>query len=71
MMRWTRLTEGDSRGEINKGLEIGVPQTMSTALEEVFEITLNLEIENVLLWSIVNYCLIYIGLRLCYARKSV
>jgi hypothetical protein len=47
------LAEGESRGEINKGLHIGYFRPCSTALEEVFEIMLNLETESVLFLSIV------------------
>jgi hypothetical protein len=49
MIRRTRLTEGESRGEVSKGLDIACP----IALKEDFEIMLNLEIESVLFLSIV------------------
>jgi hypothetical protein len=56
-------TDRESRLEINRGLHIGGPRTMSHNTGS-FEIILNLEIESALFGPMA------IGARLCYSRKS-
>jgi hypothetical protein len=55
--------------EINKGLDTGDLRPFSTVLEEVIKIALNLEVESAVCAN-GYHCLIYIGARLRYSRKS-
>jgi hypothetical protein len=54
--------------ELSESLDVWDPRPSAIALEKIFEIMLNLEIASVL-FLINSYCLIYVGVRLCYSRK--